>query len=370
MNIHSVTLYQLKLELNSPFVTSYGEMINREVIIIEVKDSNGMSGWGECVAFTVPWYTEETIKTCWHMLEDFLLPVLFGHTYSSPNEFAQKLHIYKRNNMAKASIEAALWDLFGKQQGKSLSKLWGGTRTAIEAGVVVGLGPIEQMVAKIQQHVDEGYKRFKVKIKPGYDYTLLEKIRKFFPQLPLMVDANSAYTLNDMKLLQALDEFNLMMIEQPLGSDDIVDHAILQKQMKTPICLDESILSSDDARKAIELGSTRVINIKMGRVGGLTEAVKIHNICQTHGIPVWCGGMLETGISRAHNIALASLPQFQIPGDISSSSRYWKQDIIKPDVKVVDGKITVPTKPGLGYLIDVEQLNHYTVLKKTYEKAY
>lgn len=366
MNIKSVSIYHIKLQLISPFAASYGKLEIREALILEVVDENGQSGFGECVAFSIPWYTEETVKTAYHMLEDFLIPLLFKRTYSSPIEFVEEMKIYKRNNMAKASIEAALWDLYGKQQGKSLSELWGGTRKEIEAGVVVGLGSMEEMAEKIEQHLEEGYKRFKVKIKPGSDYVLLKQLREKFPDLPLMADANSAYNLKDIETLKALDGFNLMMIEQPLGSDDIVDHAILQNVMNTPICLDESILSSEDARKAIELGSTKIINIKMGRVGGATEAIKIHDICSASGVPVWCGGMLETGISRAHNIALASLPQFTIPGDISSSSRYWKKDIIQPEVKVVDGKIKVPTTPGLGVEVDREQLKHYSLSNKAY----
>ncbi|KAA0543158.1 o-succinylbenzoate synthase [Bacillus sp. BGMRC 2118] len=367
MKIKSVTIYQVKLQLIAPFAASYGEMSDREALIIEVMDESGRSGWGECVAFSLPWYTEETVKTAYHMLEDFLIPLLKSKNFAHPSEFVNEMNIYKRNNMAKASIEGALWDLYGKQQGKSLSELWGGTRMEIEAGVVVGLGAIEEMSSKIEQHLEEGYKRFKVKIKPGSDYQLLKQLRERFPSLPLMADANSAYTLQDLDMLKALDEFHLMMIEQPLGSDDMIDHAELQRTVKTPICLDESIISSEDARKAIQLGSTKVINIKMGRVGGALEAIKIHDICREAEVPVWCGGMLETGISRAHNIALASLPQFTIPGDISASSRYWKKDIIQPEVKVINGKIKVPSTPGLGVEVDTEQLRFYTVHKKAYE---
>ncbi|MBM6618055.1 o-succinylbenzoate synthase [Bacillus suaedaesalsae] len=367
MNIKSVTIYHIELNLISPFAASYGEMSTREALILEVMDESGQSGFGECVAFSLPWYTEETVKTAYHMLEDFLIPLLNKKTYSHPAEFVAEMKMFKRNNMAKASLEAALWDLYGKQQGKSLSELWGGTRKEIEAGVVVGLGTIEEMTSNIEQHLEEGYKRFKVKIKPGSDFVLLKQLREKFPSLPLMADANSAYTLKDIEMLKALDEFNLMMIEQPLASDDLIDHAELQRQMTTPICLDESIISSEDARKAIQLGSTKVINIKMGRVGGALEAINIHDICKIADVPVWCGGMLETGISRAHNIALASLPQFIIPGDISSSSRYWKKDIIQPEVKVINGKIKVPTTPGLGIEVDQEQLQHYSITKKAYQ---
>ncbi|MFD1739174.1 o-succinylbenzoate synthase [Bacillus salitolerans] len=367
MNLSQVTLHHVKMRLLSPFQASYGQVQDREVIIVEATDRDGVTGWGECVAFSVPWYTEETVKTCWHILEDFLIPLLSQNSYKKMEDYLIDCSKYKRHNMAKASIEAALWDLDAKQKGVSLSSLWGGTRKEVEAGVVVGLGDHDQMIASIQSYLDEGYKRFKVKIKPGQDYDLLKKIRSAFPTLPLMADANSAYSLADVKRIKALDEFRLMMIEQPLSSDDIIDHATLQRQIDTPICLDESIVSFEDARKAIELGSCKIINIKMGRVGGFREAQKIHNLCQSHHIPIWCGGMLETGVSRAHNIALASLPQFQIPGDISASSRYWSQDIIQPEVKIENGKIQVPSEPGLGFEIDRKHLSNLTLYKQHFK---
>jgi o-succinylbenzoate synthase len=368
MNVRSVTLYHIKMKLLSPFQASYGSVLDRESIIIELNDTDGLSGWGECVAFSVPWYTEETVKSCWHMLEDFLIPLLFEHEINHPEQFVKRCSVFKRNNMAKASVEGALWDLYAKQLGQSLSTLWGGKRTKVDAGVVLGINRIDSMLANIQSYLDEGYRRFKVKIKPGFDYHLIEQIRIAYPNLPLMADANSAYSLEDIDQIRALDEFGLMMIEQPLGSDDIVDHSKLQSQLTTPICLDESITSSEDARKAIELGSCRVINIKMGRVGGFSEALKIHNLCQKNNIPVWCGGMLETGISRAHNIALASLPQFNIPGDISASSRYWKRDIIVPEVTIKNGSIQVPTAEGIGYEINREILSSVALKYKKFRK--
>nr|WP_239583631.1 o-succinylbenzoate synthase [Metabacillus iocasae] len=340
------------MELINAFSTSYGTVKNRELILVEVKDEAGLVGWGEVVAFSTPWYTEETIQTCFHMLEDFLIPALLGEEIKHPNDVAVVFSGVKRNNMAKAALECAVWDLYAKQKRVTLSTLLGGTRKTVEAGVVVGISDLSSMINSIEQHVKEGYKRFKIKIKPGIDYELIKGIRKHFPTLPLMADANSAYTLQDIDGLKRLDEYNLMMIEQPLGSDDIVDHAYLQRELKTPICLDESIVSYEDARKAIELGSCRVINVKISRVGGLSEAKRIHDLCEQKGVQLWVGGMLESGISRAHNIALASLPHFTIPGDISASARYWNQDVIIPEVMVDKGDIMVPTRSGIGYEVN------------------
>lgn len=364
MKIKRITLHLIKMNLVSPFSTSLGTVTERESILIEAEDSNGMTGWGEAVAFSTPWYTEETVKTCWHILEDLLIPSVLGKTLSHPEELQPIFAKLKRNNMAKAGLEGAVWDLYAKNLNQSLSASIGGSRESIEAGVVVGIDDPDALIGKISAYLEEGYKRVKIKIKPGHDYDLLEKIRNHFPDLPLMADANSAYTLEDIPRLKALDEFKLMMIEQPLASDDIIDHAILQSELETPICLDESIISYEDARKAIQLGSCRVINIKLGRVGGILEAIKIHDLCRGKGIPVWCGGMLETGISRAHNIAIASLPQFTIPGDISSSSRYWKEDVILPEVKVESGRIKVPAGPGIGFDINREVLKKHTLASK------
>ncbi|WP_449538400.1 o-succinylbenzoate synthase [Ferdinandcohnia sp. Marseille-Q9671] len=352
MTIKKVTLHLIEQNLLSPFVSSAGKVSERESILVELEDSDGAVGWGEVVAFSSPWYTEETIKTSWHMLTDFLVPHILKQVIEHPEQLQESFQFVKRNHMAKASIDMALWDLYAKKQGLPLSKVIGGTRDTIDSGVVVSINSIEQVLHKIKEHNDEGYKRIKIKIKPGMDYNVLTQIRREFPTVPLMVDANSAYTLRDIEKLKALDEFGLMMIEQPLGEEDIVDHSKLQKEIITPICLDESITTVEDARKAIELGSCRVMNIKIGRVGGITEAIRIHNLCMSHEIPVWCGGMLETGISRAHNIALASLPNFTIPGDISASSRYWSKDVITPEVTIENGCIAVPKQPGIGYIVD------------------
>lgn len=364
IKVKKVTLHLIEQSLLSPFVASTGKIDTRESILVEMEDVEGVVGWGEVVAFSSPWYTEETIKTCWHILVDYLIPQILKEEVEHPQQLQERFQFVKRNNMAKASIDMAIWDLYSKKQGISLSKAIGGTRDFIDSGVVVSINSMKEVLRKIQVHVNTGYKRVKIKIKPGQDYELLKEIRREFPSLPLMVDANSAYTLTDTDKLKALDEFKLLMIEQPLAEDDIFDHAKLQKILSTSICLDESITSAEDARKAIEMGSCRVMNIKIGRVGGITESIRIHDICRSHQIPVWCGGMLETGISRAHNIALASLPNFTIPGDISASSRYWSRDVIIPEVTVENGRIAVPDEPGIGYKVDCEWIQHITKQKK------
>ncbi|MEH7224194.1 o-succinylbenzoate synthase [Bacillus sp. JJ1566] len=364
IKINKITLHLIEQELLSPFITSSGKVGRRESILVEVEDIDGVVGWGEVVAFSSPWYTEETIKTCWHMLEDYLVPKILKEEYEHPNQLQKSFQFVKRNHMAKASLDMAIWDLYSKKQGISLSKAFGGTREFIDSGVVVSIDSIDRVLRKMEEHVKSGYKRIKIKIKPGQDYELLKQIRCHFPTLPLMVDANSSYTLKDISKLQALDEFDLMMIEQPLAEDDMLDHAKLQRELSTPICLDESITSAEDARKAIEMGSCKVINIKIGRVGGITEALRIHDICKSHDLPVWCGGMLETGISRAHNIALASLPNFSIPGDISASSRYWTKDVIIPEVMIENGCIAVPDEPGIGYQVNRDWIEQITKQKK------
>ncbi|MGD6817026.1 o-succinylbenzoate synthase [Metabacillus sp. 84] len=368
MRLKKVTLHLTEMQLVKPFESSIGKVENRESILVEAEDEDGTVGWGEGVAFSSPWYTEETVRTSLHMLSEFLIPISFGRHYQHPEDTASSFSGLKRNRMAKASIEMAMWDLYGKQQGRSLSSLLGGVRKSVDAGIVVGLAPLPEMLEAIEQALASGYKRLKIKIKPGHDYQLIKQIRRYYPDVSLMADANSAYTLDQAEQLKALDEFGLMMIEQPLAADDIVDHAVLQQMLQTPICLDESIESAEDARKAIKLGSCKVINIKPGRVGGLTETKKIHDLCAANGIPVWCGGMLETGISRAHNIAAASLSNFTIPGDISASSRYWKEDLIYPEVTIHNGKVAVPEGPGIGFDIDRGKLKKYTKQRFIFKK--
>lgn len=360
MNIVKATLHITEMPLVTPFAASYGTYTKRESIVIELEDEDGRTGFGEVVTFSEPWYTEETVKTALHMLEDFLLPALFGQEIHHPSDLIRIFSHIKRNRMAKAGAEGAVWDLYAQRQKKSLAAVLGGSQEEIEVGVVIGLDTTVNMLRRIESYKAEGYKRFKVKIKPENDYKLLSEIRKEFPHIPLMADANSAYTPLDIGKLKQLDEFQLMMIEQPLADDDFLDHAMLQKQMETPICLDESIHSLEDVRVAITLGSCRVVNIKPGRVGGLTESIRIHDYCQEHGIPVWCGGMVEMGISRAQNVALASLANFTIPGDISASNRHWEQDIILPEVTLQNGRVIVPKGTGLGYNVNRERLKHIT----------
>ncbi|GGK29142.1 o-succinylbenzoate synthase [Caldalkalibacillus thermarum] len=370
INIHSVTLYRLRMALNAPFTTSFGTISEKEFFVIEVQDEEGESGWGESVAFTSPWYNEETVKTNEHMLEDFLIPLLLGKPVRHPDEVSERFAPIRRNNMAKAALEGAVWDLYAKKQQLPLAHALGGEKQEIEVGISLGIQEtVQDLLKQIDRYVQEGYKRIKVKIKPGWDVEVIREIRRHFPNILLMADANSAYRLDDAEHLKALDEFNLMMIEQPLAHDDIVDHARLQAQLETPICLDESIHSLEDAKKAIELGSCKIINVKIGRVGGLTEAKKIHDYCQAKHVPLWCGGMLEAGIGRAHNIALTTLSQFVLPGDTAASSRYWQQDIIEPEVTVHNGTIKVPDKPGIGYEVDRGQLEKYTVETKTYKRS-
>lgn len=367
MKLVEVILYEVEMNMKTPFTTSLGTMQNKKFIVLEAKDEAGTVGWGEGVAFEEPSYTEETFKTSLHMLEDFLIPKLLGIEIAHPDEVYEIFRPIRRNQMAKASIEGAVWDIYAQQQNKSLAKVIGGTQQKIEVGISIGLQPTEeQLIATIGRFLDEGYKRIKVKIKPGKDIELIRTIRNAFPNVPLMADANSSYTLNDIELLKQLDEFNLMMIEQPLAYDDFVDHATLQKQIKTPICLDESITSLNDARKAIEVGGCSIVNIKIARVGGISEAKRIHDYCAEKNIPVWCGGMLEAGIGRAQNVALTSLGNFTMPGDTAASSRYWDEDLITPEVTVDNGYITVPQAIGLGYQVNRAVLEKYTINKRIF----
>jgi O-succinylbenzoate synthase len=367
MKVKQVILRHIKMRLKFVFTTSFGSFLDKEFLLLEAKDENGLSGWGESVAFHSPWYNEETIKTNWHILEDFLIPRVLNREIEHPDEISQIFSNIRKNNMAKSTIEGAVWDLYAKQKGVSLANALGGTKKEIEVGISIGIQKnVDELLHLIEKYVKDGYKRIKVKIKPGWDVEVMREMRKHFPNVPLMADANSAYRLDDVDRLKALDEFDLMMIEQPLASDDIVDHAKLQKQIVTPVCLDESIHSYDDARKAIELGSCKIINIKIGRVGGLTEAKRIHDLCEKHNIPVWCGGMLESGIGRAHNIALTTLSNFVLPGDTAASSRYWEKDVITPEVTVHHGVITVPDKPGIGYEPNLEVIQQLTINEKSF----
>jgi o-succinylbenzoate synthase len=367
MKIAQIRLIVVTMSLKSPFHTHLGTVTEREGIIVEITDSNGISGYGEGVAFSTPWYTEETVETSLHIIGDVLIPLLKKQPIKHPEDAAIIFQSVRRNHMAKAGLEMALWDLHAKQNSKSLAAVLGGTREKIASGVVVASDSPINALSQIEKYLEEGYQRYKIKINPHQDYSLLAEIRRRFPELPLMADANSAYTLRDIDRLKALDDFNLLMIEQPLAADDIIEHAFLQKEMTTPICLDESIVSFSDAKNAIELGSCKIINIKAGRVGGLYEAKRIHDYCLSRGIEVWCGGMIEFGISRAHNIALASLPGFTIPGDISASNRFWEKDIISPEVSVNNGLVSVPDTPGIGFGINEKRLKETTRIEKVFK---
>lgn len=367
MKISSIELLELRMPLVSFFETSFGRTTDRRIVLARV-EADGLTGWGEVTCGETPFYSYETPETAWHIQRDFLIPWALERAWAAPSDLAERFRPVRGHNMAKAALENALWDIEAQAKGVSLARLLGGTREDIDCGVSIGIkNSVEELLETIEREVAAGYQRIKLKIKPGWDVEVLDCVRSRFPQIKLTVDANSAYTLDDIPRLKLLDRYNLMMIEQPLGWDDILDHARLQREIGTPICLDESIHSAGDARKAIEAGACRVINIKLGRVGGYTEARKTHDVCRARGVPVWCGGMLESGIGRAHNIALSSLPGFTLPGDVSASRRYWKEDIIQPEVTVSpNGTIHVPTAPGLGFAPEMSHIEKVTVRKESF----
>ncbi|HKF52773.1 MAG TPA: o-succinylbenzoate synthase [Candidatus Acidoferrales bacterium] len=362
MRIEQVTLREIRMPLVMRFETSFGTTTERRILLVEVK-VGGVTGWGECVADEKPYYSPENIDTAWIITREFLWPDLRGKEFHAAKDVFQMLGHVRGHNMAKAAIESAVWDAEAKQKNIPLWKLLGGTRQEIASGVSIGIQPTaEQLLETVEKELAAGYQRIKVKIKPGKDVKNVEAIRKRWPQIRLMADANSAYTLNDVTLLEQLDEFGLMMIEQPLGWDDIYSHVKLQKQLKTPICLDECIHEYEHAAAAIETGACKIINMKMGRVGGHTVMRKIHDLSQRSGIPMWCGGMLETGIGRAQNIALSTLENFTLPGDVAAGKRYWKQDIVEPEIEVSPkGTIKVPNGPGIGYEPILERIEKVTV---------
>jgi O-succinylbenzoate synthase len=361
MKIERVELRVIEMELVEPFETSFGREEVRPALIISVI-SEGLTGWGECVAGSGPWYSYETIKTARHVLEDFLVPAVLEREFSHPEELVGLWGRVRGHPMAKAALEAAIWDLTAKAQGLPLAKLLGGVKDRIESGISIGIQPdLPTLIKTIERRLAEGYRRVKLKIKSGWDLNILRPVRERFPEIKLMVDANAAYKLEDLPMLQKLDEYDLLMIEQPFSYDDLVDHAELQRRIKTPVCLDESIKSPEDARRALELGSCRVINIKPGRVGGILAAKQIHDLCLEREIPVWCGGMLETGIGRAHNVALASLAGFTLPNDLSASGRYWHEDLVEPEfVLNPDGTLSVPQGAGIGVEVIPERLERFT----------
>jgi len=365
MQIQGITLREISMKLLTPFETSMDRLEVRRIILLEA-NADGVIGWGECVAAEAPFYSPEYADTAWLVLRDFLWPMVKGKRFDSACEIWGLLKRVRGHNMAKACLEAAVWDAEAKQKGIPLSKLLGGTREEIASGVSIGIkDSLDELVTTVKKELAAGYQRIKIKIKPGKDLEQVRRLRQEFPRIKLMVDANSAYTMADLPLLKQLEGFYLMMIEQPLGWDDLYSHIELQKRMETPICLDECVHTEEQARAAVELGACKIINIKMGRVGGHTMARGIHDICQQHDVPVWCGGMLETGIGRAHNIALATLPNFSLPGDVTASKRYWAEDIISPEVTVSpQGTIRVPAGPGIGFEPRLDLIEKLTVRKE------
>jgi O-succinylbenzoate synthase len=366
MRLIQVDLIMVRLPLVRPFQTSSSRKEHIEHILVRVETADGVIGWGECASPSDPFYCAETTETCWHILKDFLAPMVLGRDWSTIEELTGWYRIVKGNAFARSGLEMACWDTLGKSHGRSLSELLGGTRDEILSGVSLGIEPTtEALFERIDQFVDEGYRRIKLKIGPGNDVEVVRRVRQRYPDVPLQVDANSAYSLEDLALLRQLDAFDLLLIEQPLAHDDIIDHARLQAELETPICLDESIHSTDDARKALDLGACRVINIKVSRLGGLLEARKVHDHCIARGVPVWCGGMHEFGIGRSANLAIASLPGFTLPGDISGSDKYYRQDILRRPILAHQGAIPVPQGPGLDVEPDEERINACALRRAT-----
>lgn len=364
MQIDRIILREIRVSLLAPFETSFGRTTERRILLVEVL-AGGLSAWGEVTAREDPFYSAETIETAWHILRDFVAPLLKGREVEAAG-VAELLARIRGHEMAKGGVETALWALEAEAKGVPLARLLGGNRHEIPCGVSIGLQPTtKELLKKIEEELDAGYQRIKIKIKPGQDVELVEAVRQRFPDIRLMVDANAAYRFEDRHQLERLDGFNLMMLEQPLGADEILNHARLQAILRTPICLDESIVTIHQAREAIELAACRIVNIKLGRVGGYQRAREIHDFCQERAVPVWCGGMLESGVGRGHNVALSALPNFVLPGDVSASRRYWTEDIIEPPVETSpQGTIRVPTVPGLGYHVRRDLVEKLTVRRE------
>jgi o-succinylbenzoate synthase len=367
MKIERITLRQIRMPLVHFFETSFGRTYEREMVLVEVQ-GEGASGWGEVTAGENPFYNEEWTGSAWMIVRDYAGPRVLGHDLRGPEDVAPRTAHIRGHNMARGGLEAAVWDLHARLTGVPLWKaIGGGARREIPCGVSIGIqDTLEDLFEKIEQELAAGYQRIKMKIKPGRDVEVVRQVRERFPSIKLMVDANSAYTLADTEHLKKLDDFYLMMIEQPLSHDDIIDHAQLQAKLQTPICLDECIRTAHHAEQAIQMRACGIINIKLGRVGGFAEAKRVHDVAQKAGIPVWCGGMLEAGIGRAHNIALATLPNFVLPGDVSASKRYWKQDIIQPAVETTaQGTIAIRDEPGFGYELDLDFIRGITVREES-----
>lgn len=365
MKIDCAEIRLVSMPLRTAFETSFARETQKDCLLVRLF-GEGIEGWGEVVAMDQPLYNEETLVTCKHLLKDVLLPALFRGEWENPEQWAGSIQHIRRNYMAKAGLEAALWDLYSQLQGRSLAQLWGGKRDKVEVGISLGIERhLSLLLPQIEAALGEGYTRVKLKIKPGWDVAVVGEVRQRYPKLRLQVDANSAYRLEDAELLKQLDHFDLLLVEQPLDHDDIVDHAQLAKQLKTPICLDESIDSVEQCRRALNLGSAAIINIKPGRVGGFNASRAIHDHCQSRSVPCWVGGMLETGIGRLPNLALASMSNFSLPGDLSASRRYFERDLIDPEVVLeTDGRVKVPTNLGLTQCIDWKAMELYTLSKE------
>jgi o-succinylbenzoate synthase len=366
MKLEAITLRELHMPLKHFFETSFGRSESRRVLLLTAH-CEGVDGWAECVAGDGPFFSSEWIETAWATIREHLAPALLGIVLSQAGEAAGHMQRVRGHNMAKAALENALWDAEARQKQQPLWKLLGGTLREINCGVSIGIqNSHEQLLEKIETELAAGYQRIKVKVKPAWDLEVLEKIRRRWPNIQLSCDANSAYRPEDLDHLRQFDNFNLLMMEQPLWDDDIFEHSKLQRELKTSICLDESIRHARDAETAAELHACRIINIKVGRVGGFREAVAVHDVCRQHGIPVWCGGMLETGIGRAHNVALSTLSNFRLPGDVSASKRYWAEDIVDPEIEVTPrGTIEVKDAPGTGYKTKGALIEKLTVRKET-----
>jgi O-succinylbenzoate synthase len=367
MKLEALKLREIRMELRSPFETSFGVTKERRILLVEAL-SEGLSGWGEVTAGEGPFFSPETTETAWHVVRDFIAPLVVGKTFAAAAEVPRLLEKIRGHEMAKAAVENALWDIEAQEKRMPLAKLVGGVHEEIACGVSLGIQPSREVLReKIELELAAGYQRIKLKIKPGWDVDVVREVRERFPGIKLMVDANSAYRLEDAAHLKQLDDFYLMMIEQPLPWDEIHQHAKLQAQLQTPLCLDEPIHNARQAQAAIEVHACQIINIKLGRVGGHSEARRVHDVCQQNGIPVWCGGMLESGVGRAHNVALSTLPNFSLPGDVSASRRYWEEDVIEPEVAVTpQGTVRVPPAPGLGYRVRADRVEQLTVRRETW----
>lgn len=365
-SVQTVELYLVRLPLIRPFTTSSHTKDHLDHILVRVRDKDGGEGWGECASAADPYYCSETTESSWHILRDFLIPSILGVSWDNPDDASRHWAAVRGNNFAKAGLEIACWDLFCRAQGRPIAEALGGTRREIHSGVSLGIEPtVEGILEQVERFLDQGYRRIKMKIGPGRDLAYLRAVRERWPDILLMADANSAYSLDNpehVRALRALDDLNLMMIEQPLADDDIIDHARLQAEIATPICLDESIHTVHDARKALDLGSCRIINIKVSRLGGLSEARRVHDLCLSREVPVWCGGMHEFGVGRAANVTISSLPGFTLPGDVSGSDRAYREDIVDPPIRAHAGAIEVPwDRPGLGFDANIDRIRARTV---------